>query len=718
MITNIELNDVASYKTKVTLGTDKKVNLIYGLNGSGKSTLSNYLYDSQNLRYSKCSNTRSDEMVLVYNQKFITDNFYEADSLNGIFGLSRKNKQAENNIAIKTKQLEVINIAKEKQIILIEEETNKISQAKTIAEEKVWEVKKTFAGGDRVFEYCLENLKGNKPKLYTYLSAIPLVSEKPIKTIKDLKKELNAIDGDTAVKLSTLNSLSLDAISKSSVQLLDEIIIGNEDSPVSRLIEKLQNSDWISTGLEYLDKIDGEECPFCQSKTMTDQLVQQITGYFDESYQKNIEELKLIETEYQTLIEDFPSLDAYKVSIHAIENLAQLTELHSSIAKVIEDNKKLISSKVTSPSLQLKLKDPSIEIIAFNEIVHKINKSIIEHNGKIDNLDVEKKRIKNEFWEILRYEYDSVISTFDTFQTASKKVINATTFIKDKKITEADAKKSEIIKEQKSTVNIDEAVESIKKGLEDIGITDFSIEKYKDSLYRIVRPGTSTNVFTTLSEGEKMIISFLYFGELFKGKLSETEVTQKKIAVIDDPVSSLSHIFVYNIARLIKNDFFLSDKIDQVFVLTHSLYFFYELTDTNKHRRDENQKLFRLSKNSDGSSVQTMKYEEIQNDYHSYWSVINDDKQPPALIANCMRNIVEYFFNFVQKKDLSNVAQIPQLQANKYQAFIRYINRESHSVGQNIIDFKEFNYNDFKDAFKLLFETSGYPDHYKKMSKI
>jgi wobble nucleotide-excising tRNase len=98
--------------------------------------------------------------------------------------------------------------------------------------------------------------------------------------------------------------------------------------------------------------------------------------------------------------------------------------------------------------------------------------------------------------------------------------------------------------------------------------------------------------------------------------------------------------------------------------------------------------------------------------------VINDDKQPAALIANCMRNILEYFFNFVQKKDLSNVLQLPALQGNKYQAFVRYINRESHSLGQNIIDFKEFNYNDFKEAFKLLFENAGYPEHYKKMSKI
>jgi len=95
----------------------------------------------------------------------------------------------------------------------------------------------------------------------------------------------------------------------------------------------------------------------------------------------------------------------------------------------------------------------------------------------------------------------------------------------------------------------------------------------------------------------------------------------------------------------------------------------------------------------------------------------NNDNQPPALIANCMRNIIEYFFNFIEKKDLNNIFQKPELKANKYQAFYRYINRESHSSGQNIFDLKEFNYDDFKEAFALVFELSNYKEHYEQMIK-
>lgn len=112
-----------------------------------------------------------------------------------------------------------------------------------------------------------------------------------------------------------------------------------------------------------------------------------------------------------------------------------------------------------------------------------------------------------------------------------------------------------------------------------------------------------------------------------------------------------------------------------------------------------------------------MKYEEIQNDYHSYWSIVKDDQQPPALIANCMRNIIEYFFNFIEKKDFNNVFLKPELQHNKYQAFRRYIDRESHSLGQNLFDLKEFNYDVFKEALRLVFKDNGYEDHYNIMIK-
>lgn len=718
MINNIVLNEVASYKSKSELNTDKKVNIIYGLNGTGKSTLSNYFYDIENEKYQHCSHSGEYDEVLVYNQKFIQDNFYAKDSLNGIFSLSKENKEAKEKVESLT--LEIIKLSDEKREIEneITAQNTIISDAKIRAQSKTWEIKTNYSGGDRVLEFCLSGKMGSKESLFNHLCSIPLLNPKPSKNISNLKEEASAVDGETAIKHSMLEKIDTIELSFDEVELLQDIIVGSTDSPVSHLISKLQNSDWVNEGLKYLEQTGDSQCPFCQSQTLTENLVQHIRNYFDETYQNSVEKIKSIQAKYNSLIASIPSLDTYKECKLSANHIINLSDYYNKFRKDTESNLELIKQKVINPSNPVTLTDISNSVDNFNSLVELVNTEINTHNSKIDNAKNELEKIKISFWQILRHEYDQTIINFSDIRNSANNIIIQKNTEKDEKEKTIKIKEEERIEYQKSTVNIDEAVFNINQGLNDIGITDFYIKKYEDALYRIVRNESNSKIFSSLSEGEKMIISLLYFRELFRGKRIATEGKTRKIAIIDDPVSSLSHIFVYNIGQLIKNDFFNSDEIEQVFVLSHSLYFFYELADANHERRKETQNLFRLSKNSDGSSISLMKYDEIQNDYQSYWSVINDDKQPPALIANCMRNIIEYFFNFVQKADLSNVTQKPELKKPRFQSFIRYINRESHSLGQNIFDFKEFNYNDFKEGLRLVFEHTGYSAHYKKMAKI
>ena len=44
---------------------------------------------------------------------------------------------------------------------------------------------------------------------------------------------------------------------------------------------------------------------------------------------------------------------------------------------------------------------------------------------------------------------------------------------------------------------------------------------------------------STLSEGEVTFITFLYFLQWIKGSQNEEDVTQDRVIVIDDPISSL-----------------------------------------------------------------------------------------------------------------------------------------------------------------------------------
>lgn len=719
MITKVNLSNVACYKSLTSLETDKKVNLIYGLNGTGKSVFSDYLYNKSNSVYSSCSfECPNDEDILVYNQSFIRDYFYEPDNLKGIFTLSKENKEAEEKVRTAEREITKYDDEKKKRNDIIDIHNREMATKKTTAENKTWEIKTNYAGGDRILEYCLIGLMGKKEVLFNYLSGITKPSQKPNKTIEELRKEVEAIQGVTAQKHSMLSTLDFTAQNIELDQIFQKAIIGNENIAVAGLIKKLENSDWVKKGLEYLpDKIgnEGVLCPFCQEQTITKTLVDNIRNYFDETYENDINKLKSYLSNYELAINALQKKETYEPSPFIIARKDEFENLYNSVSQCLTANKTQIVEKIKSPSQKVSLNDSTDTIKTFNRFIDNINEAITEHNKKIDNKDDSLAILKAQFWNIMRWEYDQTISAYQMDKNSIDSKIKDLKKEIDAIETNISGQKKIIEEQQKKTVNIEESIMNINNGLIELGIEGFKIEKHSDVLYKITRTEQCNNTFQTLSEGEKMIISFLYFRELCKGKKTVSSYSNKKIVVIDDPISSLSHVYVFNIGQLIKSDFFNSNKYDQVFVLTHSLYFFYELTDANHERRKANQKLFRIIKNREGSKILNMKYEEIQNDYHTYWLIIKDDNQPPALIANCMRNIIEYFFNFIEKRDLNNVFQKPELQKSKYQAFCRYVNRESHSLGQNIFDFKEFNYADYREALGLIFLENGYKEHYEKM---
>lgn len=740
MIRLINLKNVASYKSNATLETDKKINLIYGLNGAGKSTFSNFFHQRVDPKYKDCSidGLEDDHEVLVYNQNFIQENFFEVENLKGIFTLSKENKEAETKISNALKEIQKLKDEVEKQKSELEDEKRIIVQEQNAAKEKVWKIKNDYSGGDRVLEFCLDGYKGSKDSLFNYILGLSKPTIKPKKSIDDLKNDFQSISGDNPQKYLSLPKINFSSQNIEIESLFSKHIVGNENSTVSQLIKMLGNSDWVKAGLKYIPQDNLNEnlnCPFCQEKTISNILIENIKSYFDASYEADIVALNYLYKTYSQEIQSIPNKSTFE-SHPKFEVYSKDFEIrYHEFIKIIENNHNIIEDKIKNPSISVSLKSSVEALEELNKVILGINLLVNEHNKNIDQKEVVRASIRKSFWVIMCWEYDLTISSFKT-----KKIISQTKIDKiEENIRQnsikIDIQKTIISEQQKRTVNIDKAIENIKNGLIDLGINDFEIKKYSDNFYKIVRGDKEDKIFHSLSEGEKMIISFLYFLELCRGKKEVTETSIKKIIIIDDPISSLSHIYVFNVGRLIKNEFFgkkstrvnpetscketiWNYKYEQVFILTHSLYFFYEVTETNHEVRKENQSLFRLVKNETGSNFIPMRYEEIQNDYQAYWFIIKDSQQPAALIANCMRNIIEYFFNFVEKRDLNNFFLQESLKANRFQAFYRYINRESHSLGQNIFDFKEFNYQDFREAFAELFKVAGYENHYKKMITI
>lgn len=740
MIRKIQINQVASYRQEATLETDKPINLIYGLNGSGKTTISKYLQNpTSNEGFTHChlgQDNPDGSIIRVYNQSFVEDVFHNQDKQNGIFTLSKENKDIENQIkqAIAGRQL----IAEEglKTKALIGDKEKEIQALTSKTQDTCFKIKTDFTGAEQILDEAgfLYGFKHKKARLLEHL--LSLQKSPTVKTVENIKKEvelLNNSDDSPTPPLPPIKvSDSLQTIE--SNELLSEAIIGNENSTLSKLIKHLGNSDWFSQGIDFLNRSE-DKCPFCQQEVDTE-LQRKMKDFIDLSYKKNVRILDSMLSSYRNLASSIPSLDEYTNSSF-IENKSELESSHKLVTTILGANIKELEKKVKSPSIVTQLQPSNQSIEQLNSLIETANKKISTHNKKIKNKRTALESLKSEFWQIQRNEYDHVLASHTSSLAELKKELN-THEEERKKKAESYTKATNTIKElQSKTINIDETIDNINTHLTDCGLEDFKIVKEGDRFYRIAREGDdgSDKVFATLSEGEKTMISFFYFLELCKGKSDPSE-TQQKIIVIDDPISSLSHMYVFNIAQLIKREFFDDYKLKkdpngkpemwtyknnaqytQCFILTHNLYFFYELSDSKNHsERKFFQNLYRVTKNNSGSQIKPLAYSEIQNEYQGYWSVIRDKDSPPALLALCMRNIIEYFFGFIEKKELSNVFH--QNTDQKFQTFYRYINRESHSIAQNINDTKEFDYDQFLEVFKYVFDQTGYLPHYEKMMKF
>ncbi|PRY66295.1 wobble nucleotide-excising tRNase [Vreelandella songnenensis] len=720
MITELHIENVTSYKKSSKLSPVNKVCLIYGLNGTGKSTISNYLYNPSLKEYKDCRlNKKYECEILVYNQQFLNDYFFEEDGLKGIFTLSKENKNILQKIKQETTKLEKLEEDKETIDEKLVDIQARLNSQKENATNNVWKIKTNYSGGDRVLEYCLDGLKRTE-KLFDHIKSIALPSQKPEDTIEKLKNEVSSIQGDNAVRIPRLNEFSFSGSNIEKNDLFEKIIVGSQEGSVAEFINKLGNIDWVRTGLGYIPEEvyeNAAECPFCQENTVTQELLNSIKNVFDLSYENDVAALKKLKASYQEAAEElvFGNIDDLIVTTSEISKqwrlaVEQLKSIHI-------ENTLLIENKLNNPSTPIELKSSDNAIFQINDAISKLDSLIVSHNNKLENKSNSLNEIKARFWRLMRWEYDQTLSTYEAEKIKLQREESGIMTDQSNKVVEISTANRNISTFRKQTVNIEEAIDNINNALLEIGVVGFSVVKYGENLYRVARSDTDSDAFHSLSEGEKTVISFLYFIELCKGEKAAESSPKKKVVAIDDPISSLSHLYIFNIGQLIKKIFFNSNLCEQVIVLTHSLYFFYELTHTNKEKRNATQNLYRIIKNSSGSSIVSMKYEEIQNDYQTYWSMIKDESTPPALIANCMRNIIEYFFSFVQKKDFNDVFQKPALSADRFKAFYRYMNRESHSLGQNIFDIKEFDYEVFKDGLRLIFDECGYIEHYNAMMK-
>lgn len=726
MITKISMKNVASYKDETTLETDKRINLIYGLNGTGKTQISKFLANQEDENFKDCNiEGLNNEKILVYNQDFIDENFYNTDRQQGIFTLSKENANAKQEIENLQKGLEKLKVNQDKKEKELKEKQGEINKIENDCKNSIWEIKQSHYDD---FKRFFKGISKREP-YFEFITpkieeALSLEITNQNINLDELKKQYDILTDTTQAKLENVNEIS--NIGFNNIEnnaIFNEVIIGNQDSVVANLINNLGNGDWVKTGLDKYVSQDSQTCPFCQNDTITQEFRGYLESYFDKTYEDKIKEIEKLNDDYKNLLSNMPSIETFYRGDILDDKDLEFEKIYSQVTSKLQENIRKIQEKIKEPSKKIELEKTDEVFENLNNYIKQIQQKIIEFNGKLDNQESELEKLEKTFWKFVIFEKKEIIEKYK--KDKREKEVHKQILDKENKTIKNNIQNIEnaIKDKQKEVINIQEAVDKINVCLKDLGILSFCIKIQDDEKqeYIIVREGENKPSFKTLSEGEKTLISFLYFLQLCQGKKEKDEAILDKIIVIDDPISSLSFNYIYEIAQLIKHTFFDSENLyKQIFIFTHNLYFYHEFFKIiNKEDKKNNITSFRIFKNQNNfSCISSLKRDEILNDYQAYWQILKEYKQKKthkAIIPNTMRNILENFIGFVYAKKLIDIVNEYFANDIQYKAFYRYISRESHSDRENISDVKDIDINMFFEAFENFFNKLKHEEHYEKM---
>ncbi|HIF9512468.1 TPA: AAA family ATPase [Photobacterium damselae] len=735
MSDSITIKGVTSYHptTPQIIDISKQNTLIFGLNGAGKSTISNFLYDRE--KFDSCSlNVEGSFTPIVYNQAFVEQHFVKSSMQEGVFTLSKDNADLEARIAEKSKLreklLELYNGIKAK---ILEAETAQ-GKATDSAIEEVFKQKNIIEKTS--LAPFLEGFKRPKSNFYKQVKSQKGVSQDSIESLQAEYDSLTQSDKalPTLIELPSPPSLSIE-----ETTILSEPIVGSSSSQLTEFITELNNQNWVKNGKDSYLAEEQTKCPFCQKDTIDDTFRSELAALFDKTYDSNVQKVEAISksygdavTNYITSIQAaFINCSLYDPNLHKVDPVIALLE------RVYQDNLDLIKSKIEKPSLSIEIIDYQEKSAPLMSISEEINAAVKVIIIKARKFKESKKDIQDRMWDSVRYHTESIFSLEKRFideKDSDIKQLNA-----DLKRVKLVGQKvaSRISYLRSKTSNIDDTIERININLKSLGLTSFEIVSSTDpeqQNYFVLSRGEKTNegkeVFKSLSEGEKTLITFLYFIEKCNGSMSkDSDIADKeKLIVIDDPISSLSQNYIYDIASLTHTKIIKGNKFKKVIVLTHSLFFYQELLKLAPQGKDKkgndrfNDKysLYRLNKKQ-YTNVQPMNKGELKNDYQSLWQIIKDvieGSANPVVLPNVMRNIIEYYFGFVHKRDklsdiLNELAEKEPEQGHK--AFYRYINRSSHSDPTNIGLMVEVEPQAYLERFKSIFIESQDEEHYHCM---
>lgn len=496
----------------------------------------------------------TDFIFYVFNEDFVRKNIrakqYQIDS--NIEGYIIGN--AAINLDKQNQNLEVLNKAKddfEKQIRFeiqkILKELSSYSIAKNTTEYKEITFENICLGKKYSVSKSFDGYIAEHNKLKSLPDNVSLVDEISEFNIDDFSVEMEAM-----TKCYTLNDFS-DVFKK----------------------EILSKLEFIQKGLS----ISKEGiCPFCgqQYDSHANHLIDEYNRFLNDSQAKTISNLKAFQQKIIHISDVYSKYMAHTVMIESdfrksAEYFPSLADLHfvpfknqNELSQIINILSSEIQRKIDNIGLSIDISEP---IKLLNVFVQDVQKTRKENNNSIQRVNKSLLTVNDEKLLIKR---NLCKSAFNRLVGSTADIVNKLSVTKSQiSVVNAEIKKlqasTQIKKKDLIASTLKELLQSFFKDK-----YEFDEESFK---FKLLNYDVTENLDFVLSEAEKNIVAFCYYIASIYNIVDNEDDLKRIFYIIDDPVSSMDFLYVYNVALIINN--YCKKKYGtNLLLLTHNLEFF------------------------------------------------------------------------------------------------------------------------------------------------
>lgn len=625
-----------------------RINILYGKNGQGKSSLVTFIRDSienNNLDIFE-TNSHSNAFSLFFydtdyknnlfysNDKFKT--FYIADGIESLVEKKDKILEKKNKLENFEKQLKekISNIESDKRSLKSEiaKQTREVLQR---IDSESYKNPQSYSATH------IKNEQSNDNDLLSY---------EELEKIKSMKKNAN---------YEIIREYIFDKFKQieSGVKAFSKML---QQTPENNAIERFkQNNDLenlarLAFDIKNKSEAYKDKCPLCEQNIIGIKLWEKLEKHFNEEYKQFITRLDNAKEFFEKSKQELNNyrnwinasivktkllldIDIDKKRQEYLESIGVATEQIDLIIQSIDTKKQNpniinITPKVSLEYFQTILRSDISDLInTHNSNQQTYAKNVEENIDKIKRHFIAEK--KNEF-----KKYDKLNALYNKLKKKRKCML--------------DKRNDQLQDIEKEFREMDKSFQKLNKDMQEWFFKDICFEKIGDTHYKIQRLDFNNEWFDCdkgLSEGEKTIVSIVYFVNHFLSKIKE--IKECPLVFLDDPISSLDNpkrdkLINYITIKLLnqnRGQFFITTHIDEVF------------DKFNKNNRDnqsikDKQSIFEISKYNNQSKIEKLTSFTLNNDFKTIHERLckykNSQRYEDAFsIKNDIRDILEKIHN-------------------------------------------------------------------------